>query len=148
MKAKLWSTLLFALLYVGLLFGQTNELKDNQAVLTQYMHTFQMDGWHIELVLADRAFIKSMMHGENTVGASELNFNTKYGVIWVMKRSEYTPEAFKSFQIPVQDEEWIIVDQRNTVVHELIHMVWRYCGNTEQCVSMLAEAVIPHEDTH
>ena len=124
-----------------------SELSDNQAVLTQYMHTFQMDGWHLELVMVNKKFLDNIMGNQNAAGASQLNYATKNGVIWVLKRSEYTPEVFKLFKMNTQDEEWIIVDQRNTVVHELIHMVWTYCRETETCVSMLAEAVIPHEDT-
>jgi hypothetical protein len=146
MKAKLCSILLLLLLCAGGLFGQT-ELQDNQAVLTQYMQTFQMDGWHIQLVLVDKKFLDNIIGSHNAVGGSQLNYETKYGVVWVLKRSEYTPEMFKSFKMNEQDEEWIIVDQRNTVVHELIHMIWKYCHIEEACVSMLAEAVIPHEDT-
>lgn len=124
-----------------------SELHENQAVLTQYMHTFQMEGWHLELVMVNKKFLDNVMKNENAVAASQLNYNNKTGVIWVLKRSEYTAQLFKQLGMAEQDEEWIAVDQRNSVVHELIHMVWRYCGNEEQCVAMLAEAVIPHEDT-
>lgn len=124
-----------------------SELQDNQAVLTQYMQTFQMDGFHIQLVMVDKKRLDTMMGNTTSVGASQLNPVTHYGVVWVLRRSEYTPEMFKSLHMHEQDEEWVAVDQRNTVVHELIHMIWRFCGVEETCVAMLAEAVVPHEDT-
>jgi len=125
-----------------------SEQTDNQAVLTQYMHTFQMDGWHIELVMVDKKFLDTIMKDGHAVAASQLNYNTKTGVVWILRRSEYGPKMFESIGMKPQDDEWVIVDQRNSVVHELIHMVWRYCGNEEQCVAMLAEAIIPHEETN
>ena len=129
------------------LSGQINEFQENQTVLTQYMHTFGMDAWHMQLVLVDKKFLDTVMTNPNAVAASSLNPNTKYGVIWLLRRNEYGPKLFKQFGMNPQDDEWVIVDQRNSVVHELIHMIWRYCGQEEVCVSMLAEAVIPHEET-
>jgi hypothetical protein len=149
MKKWFMSLCVWGLLLVCGLSGQAyaSEQSDNQAVLTQYMHTFGMDNWHIQLVMVDKPFLDNVMHNKNSVAASQLNINTKYGVIWLLKRSEYGPKLFKSFGMNPQDDEWVMVDQRNSVVHELIHMVWRYCADTETCVAMLAEAVIPHEDT-
>lgn len=142
MKSKL-----LALFLLACSFGQATELSDNQAVLTQYMKTFQMEGFHIELVMVDKKFLDTVMKNSNSVAASLLNYDTKTGVVWILKRTEYGPKLFKQFDMNPQDDEWIVVEQRNSVVHELLHMVWKYCANEEVCVSFLAEAIIPHEDT-
>lgn len=148
MRGKQWLTIFLLLLCSFPLFGQSpSELTDNQAVLTQYMHTFQMDNWHIQLVMVDRKMLTALLGTDQVVGGNSLNPNTHYGIIWVLKRNEYGPKFFESVGMNPQDDEWVIVDQRNTVVHELIHMVWRHCTVEELCVAMLAEAVVPHEDT-
>lgn len=147
MRVKKWFISCLLLLCSIGLFGQTPELQENQAILTQYMHTFQMDGWHIQLVMVDKSFLDNVMKNKTALAASQMNMQTGYGVIWVLKRSEYGPKMFKALGMNPQDDEWVIVDQRNSVVHELIHIIWSYCGDTETCVGMLAEAVIPHEDT-
>lgn len=151
MRAKIWF-ISFVLLLCSC-FGQaptvqTSELQDNQAVLTKYMQVFHMDGWHMTLVMCDKKFLDTIMREKTAVGASQFNFNTLTGVVWVLKRAEYTPKVFMDlgYNQP-QTASWIAADQRNTVVHELIHQVWKYCDHTEICVGMLSEAIIPHEDT-
>lgn len=138
---------LLVLLLVLCSFGRADELTENKAVLTQYMHAFLMDSFHIQLVMVDKKFLDNIMRSKNAVGASQFNPATNYGVVWVLKRSEYGPKMFKSLGMNPQDDEWVIVDQRNTVVHELIHIIWRNCYQEETCVAMLAEAIVPHEDT-
>lgn len=152
MRIKRCSFISYCLLVLLLLCSflpqaYAGELSDNQAVLTQYMKTFQMEGFHIELVMVNKKFLDTVMKNTNSVAASLLNYDTKTGVVWILRRSEYGPQLFKQFGMNPQDDEWVIVEQRNSVVHELLHMVWKYCDNEEVCVSFLAEAIIPHEDT-
>ncbi len=120
-----------------------SELSDNQKVLDKYQKIFRMDNFHIELVMTTQHFIAKMSGNPNAVAASQFNPNTQYGVIYVMTRDQYIPALFEALDMKVQGNRWRAKDQRNSVVHELIHCIWNYAPSDEFAVSILANAVNP-----
>lgn len=122
---------------------RASELTDNQKVLTKYQHVFLMDQLHIQLVMCDRKLIQVMSGNPNAVAASIYNPNSHYGVVWVMTRSEYTHELFTSLDMKDMNASQIKADQRNSVVHELVHFIWDYAPSKEFAVQILTGAINP-----
>lgn len=66
---------------------------------------------------------------------------TKQGELWVMKLSEYTPDFWRSVDRHPQSMSIAQLDQKDSVVHELLHCLIGYY-NIEFSISTIASVII------
>ena len=116
------------------------EFRELEMLMHVYQHKFQMDKWKLTLHLTTHAVIDVTRPGAFAV--TEWDYEAREADIYVMRLAEYTPEFWKSYGLKPQTEEWNKADQRDSVVHELIHGVIKY-ANEESAVTMLTGAIAP-----
>lgn len=139
---KAMKTLLPFLMLAAPLFA--SEQQDVDKVLRKYQTFFGMGDWTLTVHLDTIEAIRKRIGCSTCVAVSEWSTDGPpyTGEIWVARRSEYTPEFWRSFGMKPHNRKFAAKDQRNSVVHELVHALWRY-GSEEAAVSMLAGAINP-----
>ncbi len=103
-----------------------------------------MESWTLTIHLATLIEIQERAKCLQCVAVSEWSYDPdpRLGELWVMKLSEYNPNYYKMFEYKRKSKRWARWDQRNSVVHELIHNVIRN-ANEEAAVAMLTNAINP-----
>lgn len=116
------------------------EFRELEGLMRLYQQKFRMDKWKLTLHLTTHAVIDVSRPGAFAV--TEWDPENQEADIWIMRLAEYTPEFWIAHGIKPQSEEWARADQRDSVVHELIHGVIRY-ADEEAAVAMLTGAIRP-----
>lgn len=142
----------YLLVLLGLTVGivradQASEEAALQPTLTKYQKLFAMDGWKITLHVVPLSKVHSQCPKlQDAVACSEWTGNPATtdmtGELWIAERAEYTPELWEHYGVKPEDRRPAEVDQRNSVVHELLHVVWEY-AQEEAAVAMIAGAINP-----
>lgn len=117
------------------------ELQQVEGLMRIYQHRFKLDNWKLSIHLTTKAYILQR-HGSPAMAMSEWDVKTRTGEIWVMRLSEYTPEMWEEIGLNPQTDIWSKADQRDSVVHEMVHCVISYADN-EAAVAMLTGAIAP-----
>ena len=134
----------FALM-TGLLLGQPTSSKYDKEfmrltkVVKDTQHKFHMDNISLGLKLVSRKELKETMKME-ACGASfyDTTAQLPMGVIWVLRSDKYPKD--KTAHCGVSD---IKTDQRNTVVHEMVHFLMNFSPTEEQAVTLIANTIVP-----
>jgi hypothetical protein len=124
-----------------------DEVKTLQPTLTKYQHAFSMDTWKINLHVGTLDDIKRKCPSlKDAVACGTWTGNPATGdmagEIWVLQKDQYTDALWEHFGVAKDEQRPAEVDQRNSVVHELLHVVWEY-AQEEPAIAMIAGAINP-----
>jgi hypothetical protein len=124
-----------------------DEVKTLQPTLTKYQHAFAMDSWKINLHVGTLGDIKRECPSlKDAVACGTWTGNPATGdmagEIWVLQKDQYTDALWEHFGVAKDEQRPAEVDQRNSVVHELLHVVWEY-AQEEPAIAMIAGAINP-----
>jgi hypothetical protein len=124
-----------------------DEVKTLQLTLTKYQHAFAMDTWKINLHVGTLDDIKRECPSlKDAVACGTWTGNPATGdmagEIWVLQKDQYTDALWEHFGVAKDEQRPAEVDQRNSVVHELLHVVWEY-AQEEPAIAMIAGAINP-----
>lgn len=112
------------------------ELQDLERTVEKWKPAFYMHDFEVHLHLVSLEQLRSLCEKE-CVAASLFDVSAKRGEIFVLRRKDYS-DAVKR-QLRISD---VKADQRNSVVHEMIHCLYRNMAE-ESAVSVLAAALRP-----
>lgn len=126
--------LLLFLLSASLMFA--SEQSDLEKQVKIWAPRFGMEDWTITVEAIPEYALQSFL-GYFCFGASTWDVDTKTGHILVLERSSYTKEMKEIGHI-----KHIKLDQKNTVVHEMIHNVVAHAED-EFAVQVLTEQIVP-----
>lgn len=118
------------------------EQQDVEKVLAKYQVLLGLEEWKVVLHIDTLKNIQDKCQA-SCVAASLWDYQSMSGEMWVLKRTEYTP-AFWSVYAVIKPKGHHLAqrDQRNSVVHELGHVVWRMASE-EQGVTLFTGAINP-----
>lgn len=116
------------------------EFRELEGLMRLYQKKFRMEKWTLTLHLTTHAVIEVSKPGAFAV--TEWDYEDRTADLWIMRLAEYTPKFWIDHGVDPQTVEWAKADQRDSVVHELIHGVIRY-ADEEAAVSMLTGAIAP-----
>jgi hypothetical protein len=114
------------------------EKHELEQVYKKWAVIFHMEDWNTEVTPVPLSFLKEFCPSECFAG-SNWNIYDESGVMFILQRSEYTNEMKKSLR---QRHVSIWSDQRNSVLHEILHNVIEH-GYEEAVVSTLANLLNP-----
>jgi hypothetical protein len=122
------------------------EKHDLESVYHKWSKTFHMDDWNVEVSPVPLAFLKEYCPPDlndptalTCAAASDWSPWTHRGVMFVLQRSDYTADMKKYLR---QQHVSIWSDQRNSVVHEILHNVIEH-ANEEFAVRTLTGLINP-----
>lgn len=102
----------------------------------KWQNKLGMKEWKIETRPAPYSLFLDII-GYPATGMSSFSPN-KTGVIYVMLEDDYTPKIKKKMGI-----KNVRNDQQNTIVHELLHNIWRHSLSEEDGVSVISNGFVP-----
>lgn len=137
--------LTFLLLAVAVFAGEQQDL-DKQVNI--WKSKFGMKDWTIVVTPVSVEELIKIHPAGPILGASQYDVESRSGVILVLRRADY-PEFKKSlilngFEVGKKDLVDPIKDQKDTVVHELLHNIFQN-ANQEFAVSELAHLLLEHK---
>ncbi len=111
------------------------EKRDAEKVLHKYQHLLGFDSWKLAVHLDTFERVRAVCD-QPTILACGV-WESGKGDIWIAKRSEYTPEINKwTGRTPK-------ADQRDSVVHEMVHIVLQLADSQEEAVVIITRAINP-----
>jgi len=118
------------------------EQQDLEKTLAKYKVLLGLGEWKVTLHMDTLKDIQDKCQA-SCVAASLWDYQNMSGEMWVLKRTEYTP-AFWSVYSTIKPKGRHLAerDQRNSVVHELGHVVWQMASE-EQGVTLFTSAINP-----
>lgn len=120
------------------------ELQDIQKDLARWQKAFQAEDIKVQLhvipmgellAAAQASADLPIPEGALLFGMSTWDIGKMTGEMWVVDRASYTPEVLKRAGLR---HSQIALDQEDTVVHELCHLLWDYAPE-ERGVTLLAD---------
>jgi hypothetical protein len=129
----------FALLLSSVAFA--GELEDLQKTTKIWQHQFGMDSWTVTVSTVTQDELRLIAaYGGDIDAASLCSVDEHTCWIYILRRDAYTSEHMKVWGI--KGMRGIRRDQRNSVVHELLHNVIGN-GDEEWAVQLLAHLLSP-----
>jgi len=111
---------LVCLFALGATAGESEMLKK---VERKWSARFEMSDWNVDVRAVSRAELNKVCRTEHCLGHSTWILPLERGVILVLKASEYPEDVKADLR---KRRVSIAADQRNTVVHEILHCVWAF----------------------
>ena len=124
------------LLLTATLFG--SETKDLERTVRVWKNKLSMADWTIVIKPVPKIILANFIcEDSECFAASNWSVRSKTGVIFVMMREDYTKEMKKEMKY-----KNIKSDQRNSVVHEMLHNIWKNMDE-EYAMWVLSKALKP-----